>query len=330
VTDRPLEIAGFLEQSGWADAFNTPLQADFSARQFARLVRGKDDVPRKAVLMDENGDSTQFVDIARFLKSMDVSAPEIYAEQAENGLVLMEDFGNSNFGRMIDGGTDAMPLYRRVVDMLVHMHKVFNRDAARSLDLPVFSAALFASQVEFFIDYWIPHEKKREATREESEGFREAWRQTLNIVDRLPQSFMLRDLTMDNIMDLPDRKDWRSVGVLDFQDGGIGPLPYDLMSLCEMVRRDTGGLAVMDELIDYYIKKAQPALSKIELRSACRILAAQRHTRILGVLARLAMKTGRTEKMAFAPRVWAFLDELLQDIALRPIAAWMDEYGPFR
>jgi len=72
MTDRPLEIAGFLEQAGWADAFNTPLQADFSARQFARLVRGKDDVPRKAVLMDENGDSTQFVDIARFLRSMDI------------------------------------------------------------------------------------------------------------------------------------------------------------------------------------------------------------------------------------------------------------------
>jgi N-acetylmuramate 1-kinase len=328
--DRPLEIAGFLEQAGWADAFETPLQADFSARQFARLVRGKDDVPRKAVLMDENGDSTQFVDIARFLKTMDVSAPEIYAEQAENGLVLMEDFGDRNIGRMIDSGADAMPLYRRAIDLLAHIHKSFDREAARNLDLPLFGAALFASQVELFIDYWIPHEKKREATREESEGFREAWKQTLKTSDRLPQSFMLRDFMPDNLMELSGRDGWKSVGVLDFQDGGIGPLPYDIASLCEMVRRDTGGLAVMDELIDYYIEKAQPSLSKVELHSACRVLAAQRHTRILGIIARIATKTGRTEKMAFAPRVWDYLDELLQDIALRPIAAWMDEFGPFR
>jgi len=243
----------------------------------------------------------------------------------------MEDFGDRNFGRMINGGADAMPLYRRAVDMLVHMHKVFNRDAARNLDLPLFGAALFASQVELFIDYWIPHEKKREATREESESFREAWKQTLKIIDRLPQSFMLRDFMPDNLMELPDRKDWKSVGVLDFQDGGIGPLPYDIASLCEMVRRDTGGLSVMDgaDRLLYW----EGAAELIESRVCAARAGFYRRSGIrgfLGIIARIAIKTGRTEKMAFAPRIWAFLDELLQDIALRPIAAWMDEFGPFR
>jgi aminoglycoside/choline kinase family phosphotransferase len=325
--DRALEITAFLEQTGWGDAFNTPLQADFSARQFARLVRGKDDMPRKAVLMDEDGDSTQFVDIARFLRTMDISAPEIYAEHAESGLVLMEDFGDRNFGRMIDAGDAAMPLYKRAMDMLVHLHKRFDKSAAEALDLPIFGGALFASQAELFIDYWIPFTKKREATREEGEGFREAWRQTLKLIERLPQTFMLRDFMPDNLMELSGREGWHSVGVLDFQDGGIGPLPYDIASLCEMVRRDTGGLEVMDELIDYYIEKAAPEMPKAELRSACRILAAQRHTRILGIIARIALKTGRQEKMAYTPRIRSYLNELLRDNALRPVLVWMEDCG---
>jgi aminoglycoside/choline kinase family phosphotransferase len=42
------------------------------------------------------------------------------------------------------------------------------------------------------------------------------------------------------------------IGVLDFQDGGIGPVPYDLASLCESVRRDCS-LAALDEMIGHYM-----------------------------------------------------------------------------
>lgn len=327
--DRAVEIAGFLAQSGWEDALETPLQADFSSRQFARLVRQDGRQPRKAILMDAaaDGNASQFVMIAELLRKFEISAPEIYAENAELGLVLMEDFGNRNIGPLIDTSDDVIPHYKRAVDVLVHLHKTFNRDAVRGLDLPLFGGALFAAQAELFIDAWIPFEKGREATREEGEAFREAWKQTLRGIDRLPQTFMLRDFMPDNLMELPDRPDWRSIGVLDFQDGGIGPLPYDIASLCEVVRRDRAGLMLMDEMILYYHEKAAPPLSVPELRSACRVLSAQRHIRILGIIARIALKNGRREKLAYMPRIRAYLDELLRDNALVPVRVWMEEHG---
>jgi len=344
--NRPVEIAGFLTQNGWDAAAQTPLDADFSPRRFARLQHPD---KRRAVLMDADPDqkTPEFVDIARLLRSLGVRAPEIFAADEERGLVLMEDFGNRNVGRTLDGGTDARPFYRRAMDVLIHLHRRFEPSMAKGLDLPAFGGALFASQVELFLDAYIPYAAEREATIEESESFRAAWKETLKGIEALPQTLMLRDFMPDNLMDvsgvaerlvrhspresvgeagseakteLADGK----IGVLDFQDGGFGPIAYDIASLCEVVRRD-GGDAMLGDMIAYYHAQAKPALSLKELTRACRILAAQRHMRILGIIARTAQK-GHEEKLAFLLRVRDYLNHLLKnDEALKPVRIWAEK-----
>ena len=39
MSDRAVEIAGFLADTGWDEAEQMPLDADFSTRRFARLMR---------------------------------------------------------------------------------------------------------------------------------------------------------------------------------------------------------------------------------------------------------------------------------------------------
>ena len=324
--NRAVEIMVFLVHAGWDAAQQTPLQADFSTRRFARLERG-DPLPHRAILMDADpGQKTeQFVVLAGILQKCEISAPEIYAVQAADNLVLMQDFGDRNFGRMMDQGQDAEPLYRRAVDVLIHLHRRFDPSIAQRIDLPVFDARLFAEQAGLFLDAYFPLIKERPAAAEERESFRAAWTAVLKPVDTMPQTLMLRDFMPDNLMELQGREGWRSIGLLDFQDGGIGPVAYDLASLCEVVRRDQGA-EVMDALIDYYYAEAAPKTTKDELRAACRLLAAQRHTRILGIVARLALQNGRRDKLAYAPRIWKYLERLLQDAALKPVKNWMDEY----
>ena len=238
------------------------------------------------------------------------------------GLVLMEDFGNRNFGMMLDEGADPKLFYIRATDVLVHLHKTFDKTSAQNLDLPIFSNALFSSQAELFLDAYFPLVKNREATMEESEGFRAVWKKVLKNVEELPQSLLLRDFMPDNLMDLPERTAHRSVGVLDFQDAGFGPIAYDLASLCEVVRRD-GGEGMLDDVISHYHRQTQPVLSLSELSRACCVLSAQRHMRILGVIARLTQKNGRREKLAFIPQIWGHLDRLLQKEILKPLREWV-------
>ncbi|HEU0118079.1 MAG TPA: phosphotransferase [Alphaproteobacteria bacterium] len=325
MNNRGVEIAGFLAQKGWEGAEQIPFDADFSPRRYARLLR---DDNRRAVLMDADRDqkTDEFVLLDELLRKLQISAPEIYAASPAQGLVLMEDLGGKNIGNLIDAGGDKEAIYMRAVDVLIHIHKTCDVKDVKALDMPIFGAALFASQVELFLDAYIPYTREREATHDEAESFRDAWRRALKGIDNLPQSLMLRDFMPDNLMDLPERKDFRSLGVLDFQDGGIGPVAYDLASLCEEVRRDGGG-KMLPDVIAYYHKKAGTVLLLEELTNACAVLSAQRHMRILGIVASHAQRTGRQDKLAYVPRVKNYLRKLLQNEALKPVRDWVEKEG---
>ncbi len=326
VTDRAVEIAGFLSQQGWEKAQQTPFPADFSPRRYARLVN-EYKAPSCAILMDADRDqkTPQFVAIANLLRSLDLSAPEIYASDPDRGLVLMEDFGDRNYGNMIDVGDDAKPYYMRAVDVLVHLHQHYDVAMTQDLSLPRYEARLFIDQSGLFLDAYFLYKKGREAHAEERTAFYAAWQQSLGVIENIPQTLMLRDFMLDNLMDLPARAAWRAVGLLDFQDAGLGPIAYDLASLCEDVRRD-GGDRMLDQVIDYYYRQSQPPYPLDYLRSACRVLAAQRHVRILGILVRLAVGQGRRDKLAYVPRIWGYLDYLLQDKVLEPLRLWMRDH----
>jgi hypothetical protein len=127
-------------------------------------------------------------------------------------------------------------------------------------------------------------------------------------------------------MNMPERKGWRALGLLDFQDAGIGPIVYDLASFCEVVRRD-GGDIYLRRVLATYFERMRPSCTWEELLKAATILAAQRHTRILGILGNIAKKQPSSAKLAYLPRVQAYVKHLLQDEALAPFNAWMTVTG---
>ena len=104
--------------------------------------------------------------------------------------------------------------------------------------------------------------------------------------------------------------------MLDFQDAGIGPVAYDLASLCETVRRD-GGDTHWPEILNLYCQHMSN-VTRADMAHARTILGAQRHLRILGIVTRLVQE-GRSEKRACLPRVVARLNHLLNTEALAPV-----------
>jgi aminoglycoside/choline kinase family phosphotransferase len=320
--DRAVEIAGFLAQHAWAESRHTPLPSDFSPRRYARLERADG---HKAILMDADADqkTTSFVKIAALLLRLNISAPHIFAADPMRGLVLMEDLGDRNIGKMLDEGVGAKSLYLRATDVLVQLHQAFTKNEARSVELPIFDATVFALQADLFLDSFIPFSLNREATGDERATYRLAWKKALCAIDDLPQTLLLRDFMPDNLMDLSECGNGHRLGVLDFQDAGIGPIAYDLASLCDVVRRDGGG-ALLGDVIHYYHHHARPAVSLEALKSACHVLAAQRHIRILGIVTQFVQKTGRRQKLAYLPRIWTYLDPLLRDDTLKPLGEWLN------
>ncbi|HLJ20783.1 MAG TPA: phosphotransferase, partial [Stellaceae bacterium] len=79
MTGRDKLIRGFLSSAGWGDVPRRPLAGDASFRRYDRLESSG----RRAVLMDApppHEDVRPFLAVARLLRKLELSAPEILAE----------------------------------------------------------------------------------------------------------------------------------------------------------------------------------------------------------------------------------------------------------
>ena len=125
--DRRQRIEDFLAANGWRPGDVRPLADDASFRSYHRLEAGG----RMAVMMDappEHEDVRPFVTIARHLLNLGLSAPRILAEDAETGLLLLEDLGDDTFtgcSRMAPTKPPFMPSLSTCSSIYtgVHRHK---------------------------------------------------------------------------------------------------------------------------------------------------------------------------------------------------------------
>ena len=148
----------------------------------------------------------------------------------------------------------------------------------------------------------------------------------LPLAQRVPASLLLRDYHVANLMLLPDRTGIRQAGLLDFQDAYRGPVTYDLVSLLEDARR-----AVPEELQKKLLARylaAFPALDRENFETSLAILAAQRHTRVLGIFERLARHEGKLDyRRLHSPRVERRLRQALKHPMLADVKNWMDRHA---
>lgn len=321
MSDRETLIGNFLVQAGWGDAARSVLADDASFRRYDRLIQGN----RKVVLMDapppmEN--VRPFIHIDRLLRRMGLSAPEILAEDAEAGLLLLEDLGDNTYTRVLAEGGDEAALYELALDLLVELHRRFEGDEA----LPPYDEEAFLTEATLLTDWYMPAIGGRETPVALREEYCDLWRSALNEARRMPATLVLRDYHVDNMIWLPERPGAAACGLLDFQDARLGPVTYDLVSLFEDARRDVPpALATM--LLERYLG-AFPDLDREAFAASYAIMGAQRSAKILGIFTRLDRRDGKPGYLTHIPRVWRWLEGDLAHPALADLRGWFDRALP--
>ena len=112
---RPQAMAAFLDAVGWGGVPALPLAGDASFRRYYRLARNG----KSAVLMDApppQEDTHPYVVVAALLREFGFSAPEVLAEDHDQGFLLLEDFGDDTYTRLLGRGADEPALYALAVD----------------------------------------------------------------------------------------------------------------------------------------------------------------------------------------------------------------------
>lgn len=311
-------MENFLVQAGWAEAERHPLPGDASFRHYIRLRQDKSN----AMLMDApppKEDVRPFVTIARHLKGLGLSAPLILAADVEQGFLLLEDLGDATFTRRLAQGADERGLYELATDVLIDLHR--HADAAR-VEAPPYDDARLMAEARLLTDWYMPEMLGRGTAQETIDGYEAIWRPLFVRARLVPESLILRDFHVDNLMELKGRPGVAACGLLDFQDAVLGPVTYDLMSLIEDARRDLApGLAAA--MCDRYLA-AFLDLDRQTFQESLAILAAQRHCKVIGIFTRLYRRDGKPVYLSHIPRLWRLLETALKHPALAELKAWLD------
>ena len=93
----------FLDATRWGGARVLPLAGDASFRRYYRLGRNGS----SAVLMDAappQEDIGPYIAVATLLRGLGLSAPAVLAEDREQGFLLLEDFGDDTYTRLLACG----------------------------------------------------------------------------------------------------------------------------------------------------------------------------------------------------------------------------------
>lgn len=312
-----VEHRAFPAQKHWQTAACEPLTGDASARKYFRLRTEK----QTAILMDASQvpDSVPpFVQIAEHLRKLGFSTPQILARDTQNSLLLLEDFGDATFALLLEKSVEVERLYTLATDVLIALHQ---NPQAIPANLRAYHPEKMLEDIELFVQWRTPN-----VTAQEKEDFRAAWRAVLPLAHRVRESLLLRDYHVANLMLLPARQGVQQAGLLDFQDAYRGPVTYDLVSLLQDARRDVPE-ALQQKLLARYLA-AFPALDRAAFEVSFAILAAQRHTRVLGIFERLARHEGKLDyRRLHSPRVEKLLQQALQHPVLVEVKTWMERHA---
>jgi len=323
-TARRGAIRDLLAGAGFAGADFAYLAADASFRRYARVRGG----PRPALIMDAppgREDVRPWLRVARHLSGFGLSAPEIYAADEDAGLLLIEDFGDDTFTRVLAAGGDERGLYDLAVDVLAAIHA---RPASETVPdwLPPYDEEKLLTEVALFTDWYMPAvlgAPTGDALRDDYLGLFKAALASARV---LPPTLVLRDYHVDNLMRLPGREGLKACGLLDFQDAVAGAAAYDLVSLVEDARRDLGPGIAERALARYFARF--PDLDRDAFDAAAAALAAGRNAKIIGIFTRLLKRDGKPAYLRHIPRVWRLLEADLGHPALKDLKAWFDDAVP--
>lgn len=291
-----------------------PASSDASFRRYFRL----DGEGRTLVVMDAppgKEDCRPFVAIAQRLRAQGLHVPEVLAQDADAGFLLLTDLGATTYYERLLAPIDEVTLqalYRPAIEALVQLQQ------APYADLPRYDGARLLDELALFPEWYVAGHGGHVLTDEERSRLQALFEQLAAHNAAQPVVFVHRDFHSPNLL-LPQAG---VAGVIDFQDALAGPITYDVASLLFDARTTWDEARQLDWGIRYWERARAvglPVAGDIaDFHRDWEWMGLQRNLRILGVFARLNLRDGKAGYLEHMPRVNTYV---------RQVA---DRYGAFR
>lgn len=346
---RSLAIRQFLSDHGHREAKRRHLNGDASVRGYERIHPAERpdlilmDAPRTVpgpILEDGKyyqqiahiaEDVGAFVAIDLYLRKRGIGAPEIFAQDIDAGLLLLEDLGSE--GVLNAEGAPIGERYIETARLLARLHANAPEDRLPLSDgqfhvVPPFDRAAIKIETRLLLDWFLPHHRGTPATLKERESYAAVWDRLIDLSDLGEKHLLLRDVHSPNILWRESRTGIDRVALIDFQDAMIGPTAYDVASLVQDARVTIPpdlGRAILDAYIAE--RRRLGPFDEASFLEHFHLMAAQRNCKLVGIWVRLMQRDGKPGYMKHMPRTFAYLREALDHPSLAPLEAWLQEAG---
>ena len=236
---------------------------------------------------------------------------------------LIEDFGSNTYKNSLRNGESEFKLYNLATDVLIYVN---NQPKNLGSYLPKYTNKKFIDEALLFLDWYWPAIFKKKVNIKIKNEFIKIWKSLLRNNIKTNKVLVHRDFHIDNLFFLKNRENIKSCGLIDFQDAVIGPSSYDLMSLLEDARRD-----VNENIIDKMYRKFIKKMSKKDeenFTKEYKILAINRHLKVIGIFSRLYMRDKKKSYLKHIPRLWRLIEENLSFNSLNELNKWINKFFP--
>jgi len=294
------------------------LAGDASFRRYARIILNN----KTFMLMDappEKEDCRPFVAIDEFFDTNGVRVPHIVAKNLEQGLLLLEDFGDVLLSTQLTDETVDQH-YEQSFKQLVQLQGVDGTN-----HLPEYTYEKLISEMELLTDWLLPS-LKVQVSAEEQALVKRTFAILANAALAQPQVIVHRDFHSRNLMVLEGETDQ---GVIDFQDAVIGADTYDLISITRDAYVQWNPERVYSWFKAFYDllpESAKQDRDFEQFKKDADLMAIQRHIKILGIFVRLFERDGKSGYLKDLPRVmWYLLEESKNYPELKPFMNFINE-----
>jgi aminoglycoside/choline kinase family phosphotransferase len=251
----------------------------------------------------------RFSRIARWLQQNGFSAPELFAQTPDRGLLLLEDLGDDLIARLLAKSPPReAELYKEITEFLLALHRVEPLSG-----LPVLDGSTLGDMTNICGDWYVyAHDVDRRVN-----GIAEKISELYAFLTPPLYKICLRDFHAENLLWLPNRSGTARLGLLDFPDAVLAHPAYDLVSALQDARRD---VSVEVEQIERRRYASAAGFEPDQFDAVYALLGAQRSIRILGIFTRLCLASGKAAYVSLIPRTWRYIERNLAHPALRDLA----------
>ena len=279
----------------------------------------------------ENLKELPFTNVHRFLDRVGVRVPKIYGYWKEEGLLFLEDLGNTPLWDRVQGlsENEVIAWYQKAIDELLRLQiaGTANRDDSCFAFQQRFDEKLYLWEFEHFIEWGLEKRPGAKITKKTVVALRNTFGVIAKILDRQPSYLNHRDYHSWNLMIHNG-----AVCVIDFQDALLAPAQYDLASLLNDRITDAVILpGIEHRLVEYYLERFNKLsgreFSRQKFFEIYRLSAIQRDFKVVGRFYYLDLVKGKPGYMKFVPPTVRRLQRNLAQVAqTQEILPLLDEH----